>query len=234
MCPQVSVISVNGIDGYTTYELSLKLKDHVKDIYSIFGDLQAGEMFIPNAYQENPLGSDFGGVPAYHLQMNPALAYDSWLTVGITDGNGEGRLSSVGIDFSHWTDQESLVINNGAIFSLNPSPDHSLLPDGHDYVVAHLTIPTNMNTNALINAQGNRKISSESDWSQTQILFDIGSSQISGHRRSQISDQAIDSDCVVWNDGCNTCQVRDGVQIGCTRMMCFRQGTPHCLVYGNH
>ncbi len=234
VCPQVSVISENGIDGYTTYELSLKLKDHVKDIYSIFGDHIAGEMFIPNAYQENPLGSDFGGVLAYHLQMNPVLAYDSWLTVGITDGNRDGRLSSVGIDFTQWTNHDSLVIDNGAIFSFDSSPDHSLLPDGHDYVVAHLTLPNNMHTNALINAQGNRKNNSEPDWSQTQILFDIMPSQISGHRRSQLSEPVINPDCEVWNDGCNTCQVRDGTLVGCTRMMCFIQGTPHCLVYGNH
>ena len=44
----------------------------------------------------------------------------------------------------------------------------------------------------------------------------------------------INPDCVVWNDGCNTCQVRNGNMVGCTRMMCFHQGTPHCLVYGHH
>ena len=122
----------------------------------------------------------------------------------------------------------------GRPFPLNPSLNHSLLPDGHDYVVAHLTLPNNMQTNALINAQGNRKISSESDGLKHKysLILDPLKYRVIGALKYQIK-QSI-SDCVVWNDGCNTCQVRDGVQIGCTRMMCFRQGTPHCLVYGNH
>jgi len=44
---------------------------------------------------------------------------------------------------------------------------------------------------------------------------------------------AIPADCTSYNDGCNTCSVRNG-QIGaCTMMMCFRQGTPFCSVYAD-
>lgn len=41
----------------------------------------------------------------------------------------------------------------------------------------------------------------------------------------------IPNTCSSWYDGCNHCQVRDGQMIGCTRMMCIRQGTPRCLTY---
>ena len=41
----------------------------------------------------------------------------------------------------------------------------------------------------------------------------------------------IPSNCNSWFDGCNRCQVRDAQMVGCTRMMCLRQGTPRCLTY---
>ena len=31
-----------------------------------------------------------------------------------------------------------------------------------------------------------------------------------------------------WYDGCNNCQVNNGILGACTRMMCFRQDNPRC------
>lgn len=41
----------------------------------------------------------------------------------------------------------------------------------------------------------------------------------------------IPDNCATWNDGCNTCQVRDGRAEICTLMYCFRQAEPHCMSY---
>ena len=38
------------------------------------------------------------------------------------------------------------------------------------------------------------------------------------------------TNCLTWNDGCNTCQLLDGEIGGCTEMLCFQQGTPYCMV----
>ena len=45
------------------------------------------------------------------------------------------------------------------------------------------------------------------------------------------------SDCLTWNDGCNTCSLvapgaqEKGMVLGaCTEMYCFQQGTPYCMV----
>ena len=42
------------------------------------------------------------------------------------------------------------------------------------------------------------------------------------------------SNCLTWNDGCNTCQLVEGeegmVLGGCTEMLCFQQGMPYCMV----
>lgn len=319
VCPKVSVVSHNGVQGYTTYRLSLVLKSDVKDVYAIYGDSESGEMYFPEAYQEGTLGSNFGGIKPMHLTMNPRLAYDSWLTVGLTDGDMYGKLASVGIDFDDWTASHPLVVNNGAVFSLDSTPSGSLMPGSSEYVVAQLTLRdrAGFSNSAVVHAQGNMKDSTVDDWSQTGIHFTMSSTEATGHRRTQdmppiaidpmppvvdpgfgvdisvgvseggrcasgFCENAADCpqcqagltcvvpadmmcagtcygtchappsalptpsptppptplplnpDCVVWNDGCNTCQVRDGQMVGCTRMMCFHQGTPHCLVYGHH
>lgn len=45
------------------------------------------------------------------------------------------------------------------------------------------------------------------------------------------------SNCLTWNDGCNTCSLVEGedstvLGIGvCTEMYCFTRNTPYCMVY---
>lgn len=39
------------------------------------------------------------------------------------------------------------------------------------------------------------------------------------------------SQCISYNDGCNTCGVEDGVVTFCTKMACFQMGTPSCEQY---
>lgn len=37
--------------------------------------------------------------------------------------------------------------------------------------------------------------------------------------------------CASWNDGCNTCEVQNGVIGACTLMMCFTNNEPYCISY---
>ena len=41
----------------------------------------------------------------------------------------------------------------------------------------------------------------------------------------------IPDNCATWNDGCNTCQVRDGRAEICTMMYCLRNAEPYCMNY---
>ena len=54
-------------------------------------------------------------------------------------------------------------------------------------------------------------------------------------RRNQygncLSIPTIPENCATWHDGCNTCQVQNGVAEICTLMYCFRQDTPYCMNY---
>jgi ammonia channel protein AmtB len=112
------------IPGYTTYIFTASLHDTAASLYSIEGTPD-GIMEIPPAYQvARPFGAGLGGVdPSFWAVANNAglgfAQYDSWHTVGITDG-GHGRLGSIGIDLSTWTETAGLSIDDGAVFCMDP------------------------------------------------------------------------------------------------------------------
>ena len=65
-------------------------------MYTIYGKFDS-PMTLPAAYQEaTPFGSNTGGVNAALISASPTAAYDSWLTVGITDGDASGALGTIG------------------------------------------------------------------------------------------------------------------------------------------
>ena len=40
--------------------------------------------------------------------------------------------------------------------------------------------------------------------------------------------------CNQWYDGCNNCNVKNGILTDCTRLMCFIEDTPYCINYLGH
>jgi hypothetical protein len=186
VCPRITEIthcSRGGINGYTTYQLSLIINKSrgIKNIYALFGDSQdipvdGTTMSIPPAYQA-PSGifnSNFGGINPQLINLNMLSEYDSWLTIGITDGDTNNQLSSIGIDFSSWTTDNGLEVTNGAIFVLDPREQ---IVTGNEYVIARLTIPTEGHQTATFNVQGeqlNKGINNKDNiWMQRSIVFDL-------------------------------------------------------------
>eukprot|EP01043_Picozoa_sp_COSAG02_P021516 COSAG02_NODE_1095_length_14602_cov_33.808867_2_plen_396_part_00 len=133
----------NGWDsaGFTTYRVYITLDNgrHAKNCYSIFGEA-GNEMLVPPARQvPAPFGTSVGGV-------NPAISaipghedsvYDSWLTVGVDDGNSGNAISSIGIDFDDWSVTNGITVDDGAVFWMDPDG----APDGRQ-LVAQLTLPS--------------------------------------------------------------------------------------------
>ena len=224
VCPMVREIthcSEGGIVGTTTYQLSLIIMDeNIKNIYAIFGNsINDGyQMIIPSAYQvKNSFRSNIGGVSYDILSISPNSRYDSWLTIGVTDGDQDNQLGTIGIDFDSWDLNSPLIVNNGAVFSMNS--DYSL--NGlTEVVVGQLTIPSTISTQAIINVQGKLKYS-ENTWKQNNVMFSLNP-PINNQNNHLIN-------CEIWYDGCNTCQVNNGIIGSCTRIMCFREDEPRCL-----
>jgi hypothetical protein len=233
VCPKITEVTScgeNGLSGYSTYRLSLIIKNPiVQNIYAIYGDDEHSlkPMIIPPAYQSIiNFNSNIGGVLPAIINIDSDAQYDSWLTIGLTDGNSNNEVMTVGIDFSTWSETSGIHTTNGAVFTMNPEIN---IVDGNEYIIAQITIPNDRSTEVTLNAQGRKECNSNCNkdnrsWMQEGIVFNI----IPPTPNNQNN---IPTNCISWYDGCNTCQVNNG-QIGaCTRMMCFREDNPYCLSF---
>ena len=158
--------------GYETFRLQFLLGEGASNVYTIFGD-PGLSAFLPPAYHvPAPFGVDIGGVdPAFFpIANNPALgyaAYDSWLTIGITEGNSRGAISSIGVDFGAWSDASGLEISNGAVFMMSPDDG----PEG-SVVVAQITSRIGVSRQMSVAAQG-RSRGSADDWTEYGLTWNF-------------------------------------------------------------
>ena len=143
----------SGVDGYITYQIKLHLAADVESVYTIFGTEQR-QMIFPPAYQcPAPFGVDVGGVNSAFFEVANSEAtgfaqYDSWLTVGLTNGDGSNAMSSLGINFRSWDEDTELVSDagtGGAVFWMDHHDAAASVSDldGADrtVVIAQLTLP---------------------------------------------------------------------------------------------
>ena len=152
------VTSVASLPGgeYATYRLSAVLSGDAESLYALYATPDAGEeihleeyneevfggtpgaMVIPAAFQvAAPFGANVGGVNPAFFTVVPDAAFDSWLTVGLSEGDSGGDLSSIGIDFGSWTESTELVVTDGAVFAMQP--DSFEAGRSSDVLVAQLT-----------------------------------------------------------------------------------------------
>jgi hypothetical protein len=129
------------------------------------------QMVFPPAYQVAlPFGADIGGAnPAFFpIANNAALGFaefDSWLTIGVTDGSAPGAISgSPGFDLSAWTTTAGISMDNAAIFYMDPATMGR--NSGSDPVVmAQMTLSTGdaAGGTATAKLQG-RSVGGAQDW----------------------------------------------------------------------
>ena len=233
-CPKVTEItqcSEGGLDGYTTYRLSIILKPNmnIKNMYALYGseDSQGNtHMLIPASKQiENAFGSNLGGVSESIININPDSAFDSWITIGITDGNIHNDINSIGIDYGGWDELHDIDIDNGAVFLMDPDT----IMVNNEIIIGQFTIRTGSIKTGKINIQGkfltNYGNVVDNSWKQENIEFVLN--------QPNILSNGIPTNCDTWYDGCNTCRVSNGVMGACTRMMCFREETPYCMSFNS-
>jgi len=166
-----SVDSVGSLDGYDTYVLTATLTAAAQNVYSIFGNADFA-FSIPAAYQaDTPFGANTGGVNPELFAINANSEFDSYLTIGLTDGDSAGALSSIGLDFASWTESAGLATDNGAVFFMAPDDGPS-----SSAVVAQLTIPAGTSATAVMGLQGRpagHTIDDDVDDWQQSLSFDV-------------------------------------------------------------
>ena len=152
VCPYNRIIEYknNNLRGYTTYEVSLEVKDLNSNIFAIYGT-STNVMSIPPAYQMHEYqGANVGGINPLLINYIPDSRYDSWLTIGLTDGDPIGQVDAIGIDFSSWDDNNPLIVTDGAIFLDDPLQQISQ----KKYIIAHLTLKNSIEHQMIINVNG--------------------------------------------------------------------------------
>ena len=229
VCPKVTEITTcsnGGIEGHTTYQLSLILKENTdaKNIYAIYGNTHDNPsygslMFLPPAYQhDTTFNSNIGGINRELLQYEPSLLYDSWLTIGITDGDPQNLISSIGIDFNNWDDQTPLTVNNGAIFLLEPN---EVLSSNNEYIIGQLTVLSSLDANVIVGVHGKRYHQGDNAWDERNVIFSL--------KGDTISHIIIPGDCSLWFNGCSYCVVEAGSN--CIQADCDHLDSSYCVVY---
>ena len=157
--------------GWETYQLAVTLTGDAANVYTTYGTA-ISEMNLPAAYQcAAPFGGNTGGtnVAFWAIANNAALGFaqfDSWLTVGITDGDATGQLGNIGIDFASWNDAAGITVSDGAVFWMSPDDGPAA---GTDAVLAQITVAEGSTGTASMGMQG-RSASGE-DWQSDNILF---------------------------------------------------------------
>lgn len=116
-----------------------------------------------------------GSIAFWAVASNGALGYaqyDSWLTVGITRGDANGDLSSIGLDLAAWTDASDLVSTDGAVFWMAPDSGPT-----SPAVVAQLTVAAGFTGTATMGLQGRSAPDAAggatTDWQADNIAFAI-------------------------------------------------------------
>eukprot|EP01049_Picozoa_sp_SAG25_P000368 SAG25_NODE_12_length_28061_cov_181.931795_16_plen_5330_part_01 len=160
----------------TTFQLSLSLENEATSVYAIFGNSAEGaKLQLPPAYQAKG-GSDIGGVDPRIVNAVPAMKYDSWLTIGAS--TNKVQLSTVGVDFTKWTNKVPLDVTNGGVFLKDPKLN--VATKVGVVTVAQLTTPDGTDWKVKISAQGRLKsrVSASGsglvggDWKQLNVEFE--------------------------------------------------------------
>merc|ERR1711871_1080933 len=175
--PVVTQKSSSMDTSHTTYVLGVRLGAQAKNVYTIFGE-NTNPLVVPPAFHlPPPLGASVGGVDPMFFQFKPASQFDSWLTIGITQGDS-GSMGTIGFQFKKWTDKQGLTVTDGAIFWMNPDsgPGRNAAGPkccvGDAITLAQLTVSTKYQGKATMNV-GGRSIHG-SDFREHSLEFPIG------------------------------------------------------------
>jgi hypothetical protein len=115
----VDTSTTMSVEGYVTLRLLYTLSSEQRNVYAMSGTAD-GSMQFPAAYQvTTPFGVDVGGVPPAFFPFEDS-EFDSWLTVGLTEGNSGELALSPGFGIDTWTADSSFETDNGSVFWMSP------------------------------------------------------------------------------------------------------------------
>jgi hypothetical protein len=166
------------LPGRSTYRLYISSVDSVdtgvvlRNVYTVYSapapeNASDDGWNIPPAWQvsQTAFGANIGGVNPTFFESWPNSKYDSWITVGLDNGNPAGELSSIGFNWTEWGESEKLQVtpvsgdedNGGAVFWLYPDDGPPFKDESgnlNEVLLAQITIPTGNPLDVRMRAQG--------------------------------------------------------------------------------
>lgn len=113
----VEQVENNGLVPGQTFRVYAQLASPQHTLHAIFGE-PGDPMSIQTtgAFYQHPLGNySSADVNAAVVQMDPALAFDSWVTIG-AENNAGNNLWTIGVDYSTFESGNGFETDNGAWF----------------------------------------------------------------------------------------------------------------------
>ena len=137
-------------------------------MYALYGE--AGDpLIIPPGWQmAEPFGSSIGPVNPTFLSLAPEAQFDSFVTIGVDGPALDGAaISSVGLDFTSWSEQTGMSSENGAVFFMDPNHGATTQP----VVFLQLTVAQGTRFSGQLSAQGRSTGTRPQDWTKAAMLF---------------------------------------------------------------
>ncbi len=113
----VEQVDNNGLVPGQTFRVYAQLPSPQHTLHAIFGEPgESMSVHTTGTFYQHPLGN-FSSVDvnAAMVDMDPALAYDSWVTIG-AENNAGNNLWTIGVDYSSFEGGSGFSTDNGAWF----------------------------------------------------------------------------------------------------------------------
>ena len=152
----------NGLGLGTTYRLYAAI-DAGGEVDAVYGDsdnplsIQSSQNFYQNSF------GSYGPPSAALFEFFPSLEFDSFITIGLLDNEGDAMLD-IGIDFDDFENNGGAILTDNGTWFATPDQDQVHEVDGR-VVIAQLT--TDGNISGFINLQG--KNADLTNWTATHV-----------------------------------------------------------------
>lgn len=151
-----------------TYRVYLELPSPEHSLHAVFADTKdLMELRSTTKFYQHPMGGPLSDrVHPKLMEMQSALAFDSWMTIG-AENSENNALWNIGIEFDHFLAGGDLEVIDGAVFLESTHPQTA--GDDRGYIlIAQLT--STGTVSGILNFQGWN--AQREPWQARQVVFD--------------------------------------------------------------
>jgi len=177
----VQKVDNQGLVAGNTYRVYANLSEGYSSVHAVFGSTENPLMIESTApFYNHPFGGATNvNISEATIGADAALAYDSWITLGYENGDGND-LWDLGADMSDFATGGSLLVNNGAWFLL--PTDEKCSPNSMGMVLIGQFTTTGIAT-GTINLQG--WVNPQESWQKTGLTFSTTNAEVFGCTNAQ-------------------------------------------------